>query len=440
MFRIYSLDSHFHAPKLVAIQSDLMDSLQTVLRIRANRALIMKDCAIPTEWFNYVEAMTKKLPKSFDICWVGHSKRTDNKCLTVPDYEWDVCNRNRVDKYLFEINREMVDTGNYPRTACAWVVSRDFVRKFFDMGWTDFSMAATDSSISRFMTVPCIAIECSESEQDPYENIWLRQPQQEMALFKMLSTLHRWLTENQIRYSIIYGSLLGWARNKRVISYDDDFDIIIFRTDFPKFAERCHQLEKLGISVYTYTESKFLGTLKYKLFPTDYALPVSGQEYKWPFLDVFDLDVDETTKTFHDIASQLTIPMKSTKLVEVSLHPYSNQIEPTKISAFEDYESILRVAHGEKWRQNCITSSWNHREERPTARIESCPCELIVKPTKEDKKYGKEGYEPYDPYDSYNSYDSCSTNLSSDRQSIVVGLALLVLAIFVGIIMRKICQ
>lgn len=429
MFRIYSLQSNFQAPKLVAIQSDLMDSLQTVLRIRTTRALIMKDCAIPTEWFNYVEAMIKNLPSSFDICLVGHSKRTDNKCLTVPDYDWEVCNRNRLDKYLFEINRDMVDTGNYPRTACAWVISREFARKFFDMGLTDFSMATTDSSLSRFMTVPCVAIECADNEQDPFENVWLRHPEQEIALFKMLSTLHTWLTENQIRYSIIYGSLLGWARSKRVISYDDDFDIIIFRSDFPKFAERCHQLEQFGISIYTYTEPKFLGTLKYKLYPTEYALPVNGHQHKWPFIDIFDLDVDEKTNTFHDVASQLTIPMKCTTLVEVSLHPHNYQIQPVKVSAFEDYESIVRMAQGEKWKQNCITSSWNHREEKPTGRIESCPCELILKPHTNDNVYVKEAY----------TSDS-SLSSESSQESIVVGLALLILAIVAGMIARRICK
>lgn len=60
---------------------------------------------------------------------------------------------------------------------------------------------------------------------------------EEMKQIQMdiLKDVHRFCTENDLRYTLIFGSLLGAARHKGYIPWDDDMDIAMLRPDYEKF-------------------------------------------------------------------------------------------------------------------------------------------------------------------------------------------------------------
>ena len=51
---------------------------------------------------------------------------------------------------------------------------------------------------------------------------------------KLLKFQHNMFSKYDITYSIYYGTLLGYARNKKIIPYDDDVDSIIGKNNFQK--------------------------------------------------------------------------------------------------------------------------------------------------------------------------------------------------------------
>lgn len=57
---------------------------------------------------------------------------------------------------------------------------------------------------------------------------------------EILKDIHRFCEQNGLRYTLIFGSLLGAIRHKGYIPWDDDIDIAMPRKDYEKFIQRYH--------------------------------------------------------------------------------------------------------------------------------------------------------------------------------------------------------
>lgn len=56
---------------------------------------------------------------------------------------------------------------------------------------------------------------------------------------EMLIEVDRICRKNNIKYSIMYGTLLGAVRNSGFIPWDDDCDVVFKRDEYEKFFEAC---------------------------------------------------------------------------------------------------------------------------------------------------------------------------------------------------------
>ena len=66
-------------------------------------------------------------------------------------------------------------------------------------------------------------------------------------LLAMMCDLHSFCVKNDIKYSIIGGTLLGAIRDKGFIPWDDDIDIILDRANFEKLLSKRRELGKYCI-------------------------------------------------------------------------------------------------------------------------------------------------------------------------------------------------
>lgn len=110
---------------------------------------------------------------------------------------------------------------------------------------------------------------------------------------EILKKIDKYCKENNIRYALDSGTLLGAVRHKGFIPWDDDIDIIIPRNDYNRFIELMKKNPPEGL--------RLINPDTYNLYPYFFAKVVSTDttltEYRFRhlepigvFLDVFPLD------------------------------------------------------------------------------------------------------------------------------------------------------
>jgi len=406
---------------------------QKILEQNLEYGVILEDDVTLTEWFPKLEEIISSLPKDFDIVWIGNcrGKWPRNPCNIIPDYDYDFLEKNKVGDYVYKITEDCLSTDNHPIGCYGVVVSRKFAEKFLSIPFEKHFKRPIDNflvennSLKRYMTVPSIIVHCydfgsniDETSNDtehlkdkinPYENIWLKYPKQEIEALELLEKVGMLLDHHNIRYSLMYGTMLGYGRNQRLISYDDDIDIIIHKKDLQKFENVVFPSHLSGI--YKFEKPKLNGTLYYKLYPKDNAINIHKYEYKWPFIDIFVYELDENKNMIIDSNKKLNVPDQT---IPVSITSYNGN-KKYNVKIFKDYEKILDDSY-KNWRTVCMSSDWNHIKEEATKIRTTFNCKNVIP-----------GYSP-EKEDNYHHYSSTTKNVKILYVALVISLFILILA------------
>lgn len=126
------------------------------------------------------------------------------------------------------------------------------------------------------------------------------------VLLDMMIDLDKFLRDNNIDYSVAYGTMIGAVRHKGFIPWDDDIDIFMKRDDYERFIKLYRSnggIEGYFLYATDNPDSWLTHTKLYKkntaiLSKIDdlYAPLTKESEYKEVFIDIFPLDKVPTNK------------------------------------------------------------------------------------------------------------------------------------------------
>jgi lipopolysaccharide cholinephosphotransferase len=107
--------------------------------------------------------------------------------------------------------------------------------------------------------------------------------------------------KNDIKYSIIAGTILGAVRHKGFIPWDDDLDIGLLRSDYDKFLEVCKTDLPHSYFLQTWDTDCYFGLpfAKLRKIGTEFIEPgiVKSKMHKEIFIDIFPIDNIPNRKT-----------------------------------------------------------------------------------------------------------------------------------------------
>ena len=132
-------------------------------------------------------------------------------------------------------------------------------------------------------------------------------------LLEMLKFFHRYCTENNLRYYLIGGSMLGAVRHKGFIPWDDDIDIGMPREDYNKLATIYENNERFVLETSNSQDQGFW-FLYSKLYDISTTL-IEKSRYKLVrgiYIDIFPIDgcgntEKEALKWYKKISNKKTL-------------------------------------------------------------------------------------------------------------------------------------
>jgi hypothetical protein len=174
--------------------------------------------------------------------------------------------------------------------------------------------------------------------------------------------------KHDIKYTLMYGSLLGYVRHNGLIPWDDDMDITMSIKDYDRVIKTTKDdFKKFGVGI-----SKSFACIMIKIYFLKEKKSLSPLDFTWPFIDIFTFEqVNEDTIFLDDLMKKQTnfkvkdfFPFQEVSILGVKTYVPAN---PKAI-----LDSIYK-----DWNETCISSNLIHKNHKKIRNIKTIQCKDI---------------------------------------------------------------
>ena len=172
----------------------------------------------------------------------------------------------------------------------------------------------------------------------------------------MLKNTDEILIQNGVNYTIYFGTLLGYARHKCIIPWDDDVDIIIPYDQEQIFLNLNFNNYGLKIIKLPSEEGKFF----YKIIQMN-----DPKKNPFPFIDVFFYKT-ENNQTI------ITAFGNGKIILATDFTTFRDTFNGIDVNIIKKYKIHLNNFYKD-WKKIVKSSSWNHKLEKSISNVEINP-------------------------------------------------------------------
>ena len=192
--------------------------------------------------------------------------------------------------------------------------------------------------------------------QNAFKNVLSKQ--EEKDFIKLLKILDKICVENNINYVLVRGTLLGWARYKKRIPWDDDVDVAIPKKDFKKFASLSKKFEEYGIGITSIPSPGDTADFNKIFFINNKPIPHWKKRNKnvtFPFIDIFTYSDNQNVNKPKLVGGEEHFkgPVKILR----------SNFEGIKVDIPSNWKWYLDTLYN-NWEVECCSSPYNHRKEK----------------------------------------------------------------------------
>lgn len=210
----------------------------------------------------------------------------------------------------------------------------------------------------------------SIQNDQPFTNVWKDvnkngKPYIEISKDLLKHTISV-LNKEKIDVMPSMGSLLGMIRHNGIIPWDDDIDIMIDNKHFQTLEKLKDTFKKYNIGI---VKSGHLACTFYKLFYTTEPI-IEGKTWSWPFIDIFMYKIDKEKIILDDNE----FPFSHTFNYSDIFPCKSNLFEGIIMNMPNNPCAILNKLYSSNWENTCVSSSYNHRQERKFKKVFKIKC------------------------------------------------------------------
>ena len=208
----------------------------------------------------------------------------------------------------------------------------------------------------------------ADKKIEAFKNVWSKKDKED--IIKLLKIFDKICVENDIKYFLFAGTLLGWARYKKILPWDDDVDVVIPKKDLKKFKSLSEKFKKdhgIGMVGKTWDTDNFQKLSFIKNEPIPYWKKRNIHN-TFPFIDIF------TYSDNQDIDAPKVIN-GGERIIRAPEKIFRSEFEGVKMNIPSNWEWHLDKRFG-NWRDECQTGSLIHRLEERKPNI-SLPCSKL---------------------------------------------------------------
>jgi GR25 family glycosyltransferase involved in LPS biosynthesis/phosphorylcholine metabolism protein LicD len=192
----------------------------------------------------------------------------------------------------------------------------------------------------------------------PFTNIWdtydKNSKRYDYICINMMKDLQSILRQKDIEFIVSYGTLLGLTRHEGFIPWDDDIDVIIDDKHYDTLIGGLDdKLSEKGLRI-LHINDKFS---KIHRIQDPY---IKNKNWSWPFIDIFMYTVIDDKVKIYDASKWKNYIISKSDFFPLKTNLFCG----FPVSMPYNVDSVLSSMYGTTWETTCMSSPYNHREER----------------------------------------------------------------------------